>query len=117
MTVFNSMAQHALAALMRTHGENATRTGGELLEGIFDPVGDRPSPFQSEVGLSVRLSQQPAPTLIVSSTDAAEVYEHDTLTLRGTEYLVTRLDDDGLGVTTLRLMPAETSHADTERWQ
>lgn len=80
--------------------------------GLFDPIGQPPAGFGSEVGLVGRLSAQPNPTLALSDRDAAGASVGLTLSVRGSDYVVTRLDPDGSGLTRLALMPAAASGAE-----
>lgn len=86
--------------------------------GIFSPRGDLAgSPFGSEVGRAMRISQQPNPVVVLADDDAAALAERDQVTIRGADYLVTRLDPDGLGMTRVWLMPAPTVSDPAARWK
>lgn len=99
-------------------GEAATLPDASTVHGkfdLFDPRADG----DAETGRSMRLSQQQNPTLALRDADAATLAEGDTLTVRGEDWRITRIDPDGYGLTTLSLAPAqESSPADQfQRWR
>jgi hypothetical protein len=79
--------------------------------------GDSPESPWSDVGVSLRLSQQPSPYLIALNADAAALAEQDTLSVEGVDYLITRIDDAGFGTKKLALMPDSTAADASERWR
>lgn len=99
-------------------GEPVTLPDTTVVTGIFDPRGTLPVSAWPEFGGGVRLSQQVNPTVQLTEADAAGLGEQDRLTIRGTAYLITRLDPDGSGLVRLELAPADRSGAlPTDRWQ
>jgi len=116
MGAFSSLTADGLTALFASHGEPCTLPSGAAV-GIFHPVGAPPVAGTSEVGLSTRLSQQPAPTLLLRAADAENLADGDPVTVRATAYRVTRTDDSGLGLHTVRLMPDTHVQPEGDRWR
>lgn len=99
-------------------GEPVTLPDASIVSGIFDPRGTPPGAAWPEIGAALRLSQQLNPTVQLTEAAAAGLGERDSLFIRGTEYCITRLDPDGVGLVRLELMPAARSGAlPTDRWQ
>lgn len=99
-------------------GEPVIRPDTTEVSGIFDPRGDLPGAAWPEIGAALRLSQQGNPVVYLAEAAAAGLAENDRLTIRGADYVITRLDPDGSGLVRLELMPAERSGAlPTDRWQ
>jgi len=110
-------SRHARVAshVVRAHGETVTLAGGSTVQGVFnlfDPRADG----DTETGRNMRLSQQHNPTLALTDTDAAAMAEGDTLTIRGEEWRIARIDPDGNGMTTLSLAPPSTA-GEMQRWR
>lgn len=90
---------------------------GALVQGIFDPVGELRGAPWSEVGLAVRLSQQPNPTVHLLDATAATLTTESALTIEGAIYRVTAPPTpDGSGLTRVELMPERPSDP-FARWQ
>jgi hypothetical protein len=109
----NNLADLAAAVTdPATFGEPVT-LGEETppVYGLFDPLGTPPAGFGSEVGLTGRLSAQPNPTLLLRDSDCAGLAPGSAVSVRETDYLITRIDPDGRGLTRLELMPAAASGA------
>lgn len=107
-----------IPTILGIFGEPVTLPDTTEVLGIFDPRGDLPPAAWPEIGAALRLSQQLNPTVQLTEAVAAGLGENDRLTIRGTDYLITRLDPDGSGLVRLELMPAERSGAlPTDRWQ
>lgn len=107
-----------IPTLLGVFGESVTKPDMTEVTGIFDPRGAHPAAAWPEIGGALRLSQQVNPTVQLAEAAAAGLGERDSLIIRGTEYLITRLDPDGSGLVRLELMPAERSGAlPTDRWQ
>lgn len=79
-----------LPALLDAFGEPVLLPSGTVTA-IFDPVGSGAGSPWSEIGLDVRIGEQTAPSLVLSSTDAAVLARDDEVTARGKRYLVTRV--------------------------
>jgi len=110
---------NALAVSVDVFGEPCTLPGGEVL-GIFHPRGNPTEPLSSEVGLSMRMSQQRSPMLVLLEGDAADLSDGDAVTVKGQAYLVTRVDPPEHELARVWLMPDVTdagSPPDTERWR
>lgn len=109
MSPFSALAQAGAAALLGVHGEPLTLSSGTV-RGIFDPVGDAPAPWGSEVGLTVRLSQQPSPWALLRAGDEEGLALGDLVQARGVAYRVTAvgLARDGLVRVELAAEPAAT---------
>ncbi len=108
------------AAVMEEFGEPVTLPGAVEVTGVFDPRGEPPAPRGSEVGLATRIGQQPSPVLSLLDSDAAGLDERDPVVVRGNAYLVTRIDDEGNGLSRVWLMPDRTdagSPPEGERWR
>ena len=103
--------------MLADFGEPACLPTGKQVTGLFDPYGDRSDPWGSEVGLTVRVSQQPSPTLLLKTTDAADLAEKDEITLRDMVYRVTGLEPDRHGLSTVRLMPVREDQPADKRWR
>lgn len=105
--------------LLTCHGEPVTLPSGAVVTGVFDPIGQAPGPFGSEVGLGLRLGTAPNPSVHLSAADAAELASGSLVVIRGAEYRVTALADDGAGLIGCELMPAGVPVADGEfqRWR
>jgi len=113
-------SRHARVAshVVRVHGETVTLADGEKVQGVFDLFG-LSADGDTETGRSMRLSQQHNPTLALRDADAATLAEGDTLTIRGDEWRIARLDPDGYGLTMLSLAPAQSNTAADQfkRWR
>jgi len=101
-------SRHARVAshVVRVHGETVTLAGGSTVQGVFDLFGPR-ADGDSETGRSMRISQQHNPTLALRDADASTLAEGDTLTIRGDDWRIARLDPDGYGLTMISLYPAQ----------
>jgi len=99
-------------------GEVVALSDGSTVHGVFDLFG-LSAEGGTETGRSMRLSQQQNPTLALRDTDAATLAEGDTLTIRGDDWRIARLDPDGYGLTMIALAPAQASTpADQfQRWR
>lgn len=118
MSLVDDLVRQALPSLLGVFGDPVTLPDTTVVTGIFDPRGALPAAAWPEFGSGVRLSQQVNPTVQLTEAAAAGLAEHDPLTIRGTAYLITRLDPDGSGLVRLELAPAERSGAlPTDRWQ
>lgn len=107
-----------IPALLRVFGEPVTLHDASEVSGIFNIRGDQPDAAWPELGAALRLSQQGNPTVYLTETSAANLAENDSLSIRGADYIITRLDPDGSGLVLIDLMPAERSGAmTTDRWQ
>lgn len=105
----------AIATAVRGEGEPVTLPGGSVVTGyfeLFDPRADG----DTETSRSMRISQQHNPTLTLQDADAATLVEGDTLTVRGEEWRVARVNPDGYGLTTLSLAPPSTA-SEIQRWR
>jgi len=100
-------SRHARVAshVVRVHGETVALAGGSTVQGVFDLFSPR-ADGDTETGRSMRLSQQHNPTLALRDADAAGLAEGDTLTVRGEDWRITRMDPDGYGLTMIALAPA-----------
>jgi len=92
----------AIATAVRGEGEPVTLPGGSVVTGYFELFDPRES-AGNETGHAMRLSQQHNPTLALTDADAAALAEGDTLTIRGEDWRIARIDPDGNGLTTLSL--------------
>lgn len=105
-------------ALLRVFGEPVTMPDASEVSGIFDVRGDIPGSAWPEIGAALRMSQEGNPVLQLTDSDAASLSEDDRLTIRGNEYIVTRIDADGSGFVRIELMPSDRSGSlHTDRWQ
>jgi hypothetical protein len=98
-------------------GEPVTLADASVVTGIFDPIGEPAAAPWSEVGLAVRVSQQPNPSVWLADSVAQALDEQDALTIRGQAYLITRKDADGSGLTRCALMPDTSTTNDLARWR
>lgn len=99
-------------------GEPVILAGAVEVVGIFHPRGKPPvSPMGSEVGIGMRISQQTNPMVVLADADAAGLADRDPLSIRGVDYLVTRLDPGGRGMTDVQLMPAPAVADPGARWK
>ncbi len=120
MTDWTTLEERMNTAGMRVFGEPVTLPGAVEVTGVFDPKGEPPDPWGSEVGLATRLGQQPSPVVFLLDGDVAGLNERDTVTVRGKTYLVTRIDDEGNGLSRVWLMLDRTdagSPPEGERWR
>lgn len=120
MADWNTLNARANAASMRVFGEPVTLPGAVVVTGVFDPRGEPPAPWGSEVGIATRIGQQPSPVVSLLDSDASGLNERDPVIVRGTTYLVTRIDDEGNGLSRIWLMPDRTdatSPPEGERWR
>lgn len=107
-----------IPTLIGIFGEPVTLPDASIVTGIFTPKGEVAQSPWSELGLSMRFSQQSSPLLDLRDADAATLAEQGTLTIRGTAYTILRLDPDGSGLTRLELMPAtRAGNDDFDRWR
>jgi hypothetical protein len=118
MASWPELEQKLAAACVERMGESVTLPSSEVT-GIFFPKPATPAGLLgSEVGLTMRLSQQEVPMLHLIETDAEGLSEGDTLTVRGREWEITRIDSDGQGIAVLDLRPAPSEAPDpTRRWR
>lgn len=99
-------------------GELVILAGAVEVRGIFYPRGKPAgSPMGSEVGLGMRISQQRNPMVDLLDEDAAGLADGDQISIAGADYLITRLDPDGLGMTEVQLMPAPAVTDPAARWK
>lgn len=112
------MGNVGIPALLRIFGEPVIFPNTSEISGIFNIRGDQPNAAWPEIGAALRLSQLGNPTVQLTETAAASLSENDTLSIRGADYIITRIDPDGSGLVLIDLMPAERSGAmTTDRWQ
>lgn len=98
------------AAGIEAFGEPVTLSGGSVVTGILALPGAAAAPLWSEVGLAMRISDQPNPVVALRAADIGDLAEGDSLTARGVSYLVSRRHPpDGTGLVALELMPADAS--------
>lgn len=110
---------NAAAVSVDAFGESCTLPSGDTL-GVFHPRGDPSEPWGSEVGLAMRMSQQSSPLLVLRDADAQGLEDGDPVTVRGSAYLVTRVDPAYHGLTQVYLMrdlSDTASPPETERWR
>ncbi len=108
------------AAVMEEFGEPVTLPGAVEVTGVFDPLGEPPAPWGSEVGLATHLGQQPSPVVSLLDSDSVGLNERDLITVGSKDYLVTRIDDEGSGLSRVWLMLDRTdagSPPEGERWR
>lgn len=118
MSQIDALIAAQIPKLFKIFGEPVTLPDTTEVLGIFDPRGTLPAAAWPEFGGGVRLSQQVNPTVQLTEAVAAGLGENDQLTIRGTAYLITRLDPDGSGLVRLELASVERSGAmPTDRWQ
>ena len=116
MGLFVDMAGHAATALLRSHGDACTLPTGKAT-GLFDPVGTRPAPWGPEVGLGLRLSDQPSPYILLRETDVNALAEQDVVAVRELNYRVTRIEPAEHGMVMVRLAPYGTGGSAGQRWR
>jgi hypothetical protein len=99
-------------------GQVVTKANGDTCTGVWLRFSPR-APDAGQ-GLTMRLDQQPNPTLRLTDADAADLATGDRLTVDGEDWTITRSPEpDGHGMTTIYLMPAaaETSADQFRRWR
>lgn len=118
MSDFADRRQAVQEAKLRTNGEPVILAGAVEVVGIFHPRGKPAvSPMGSEVGLGMRISQQRNPSVELADEVAAGLADGDPLSIDGVDYLITRMDPDGLGMTEVQLMPAPAGSDPGARWK
>ena len=85
-------------------GEPIVLPGGVAATAIFEPLGQPALQIGELTGMDARLLQDPQPVLRISAGDGAALVEGDWITVRGVNYLVSRIDDsDGSGLLRVEL--------------
>ena len=111
----------ANATIVAQFGEVVTLADASAISGVFRLFDPRIQPVASasEVGRTMRPSQQQNPVLLVLDSVAAALAEGDTVTVRESSYRITRIDTDGQGMSTVALTPSAESRAQAtfERWR
>jgi hypothetical protein len=99
-------------------GQAVVLPSGQSTVGVFERFSPRAA--EDGVGLTMRIDQQPNPTLRLVSDDASGLATGDKVTVDGSDWTVTRSPEpDGFGMTTVYLMPASTDDLADEfrRWR
>ena len=117
MTDWTGALDALASACVDAFADEVTLPSGEVAQGIFDPLGQPPASPWSDVGLAVRVSDQPSPTVVLLAADAALLAEQDVLGIRGVDYLITRMRPAAGGLVTVELMPAATATHESARWR
>jgi len=121
MTAATRQARAAAVIVQpRQHGEAFALPSGASVFGVFNPFDPRAA-ADSEVGRSMRLSQQYNATIALTDAGAAVLAEDDVLTdERGDAWRITRIDPDGYGMTTVMLAPNDAhlaAQTPASRWR
>lgn len=102
----------------RGAGELVRLPRGEFLA-VVELPGDATQELRargSQVGSRLPLTQQAHPALVLRESDAVGLREQDPVSVRSVEYLVVRLDPDGLGMTRVLLMQPGAESGPQPTW-
>ena len=98
MTDWPTLNVRANDANLRAFGEPVILPGDVPVVGVFDPLGDPATALGPEAGLVTRAGGTPNPVVYLQVADAVGLAQRNRLTIRGQQYLVARIDDQGDGL-------------------
>ena len=102
--ILNSAAIHNL-------GQTITLSGGSTAQGVF-MVDDVNAQFGDSIGADLRVDQQKNRSVIVADADASSFSNGDSISVCGSEYIVSDVIPNGRGLTEIRLMDSTTADDD-----
>lgn len=118
MTDWTEALDALASACVDVFADEVTLPSGSVVWGVFDPIGQPPASPWSEVGLSIRVSQQPSPRVWLLDATAASLAVGDRVLIDGASYQVTApARADGSGLTPVELQQISIPNADATRWQ